>query len=102
MQVQSRIKQLEKVERIEVDEVDTAMLSLKFPPAPRSGSYPVIAEDVAKRYGDHLIFEHATFTINRGDKVAFVGKNGEGKSTLVKCIMGEITDFTGKFSWGIM
>jgi ATP-binding cassette subfamily F protein 3 len=76
------------------------MLSLKFPPAPRSGSYPVIAEDVAKRYGDHLIFEHATFTINRGDKVAFVGKNGEGKSTLVKCIMGEITDFTGKLQLG--
>ena len=92
--------QLEKIERIEVDEVDTAMLSLKFPPAPRSGSYPVIAEDVAKRYGDHLIFEHATFTINRGDKVAFVGKNGEGKSTLVKCIMGEITDFTGKLQLG--
>lgn len=100
VQVQSRIKQLEKVERIEVDEVDTAMLSLKFPPAPRSGSYPVIVEDVAKRYGDHLIFEHATFTINRGDKVAFVGKNGEGKSTLVKCIMGEITDFTGKLQLG--
>ena len=100
VQVQSRIKQLEKVERIEVDEVDTAMLSLKFPPAPRSGSYPVIAEDVAKRSGDHLMFEHATFTINRGDKVAFVGKNGEGKSTLVKCIMGEITDFTGKLQLG--
>ena len=80
--------------------MDTAMLSLKFPPAPRSGSYPVIAEDVAKRYGDHLIFEHATFTISRGDKVAFVGKNGEGKSTLVKCIMGEITDFTGKLQLG--
>ncbi len=100
VQVQSRIKQLEKVERIEVDEVDTAMLNLKFPPAPRSGSYPVIVEEVAKRYGDHLIFEHATFTINRGDKVAFVGKNGEGKSTLVKCIMGEITDFTGKLQLG--
>ena len=100
VQVQSRIKQLEKVERIEVDEMDTAMLSLKFPLAPRSGSYPVIAEDVAKRYGDHLIFEHATLTINRGDKVAFVGKNGEGKSTLVKCIMGEITDFTGKLQLG--
>ena len=88
VQVQSRIKQLEKVERIEVDEVDTAMLNLKFPPAPRSGSYPVICEEVAKRYGDHLIFDHVTFTIHRGDKVAFVGKNGEGKSTLVKCIMG--------------
>lgn len=70
VQVQSRIKQLEKIDRIEVDEVDTAMLNLKFPPAPRSGSYPVIMEDVAKRYGDHLIFEHATLTINRGDKVA--------------------------------
>ena len=99
VQVQSRIKQLEKIDRIEVDEVDTAMLNLKFPPAPRSGSYPVIMEDVAKRYGDHLIFEHATLTINRGDKVAFVGKNGEGKSTLVKCIMGEI-DFAGKLQLG--
>lgn len=99
-QVQSRIKQLEKVERIEVDEMDNAMLSLKFPPAPRSGSYPVIVEDLAKSYGEHLIFEQATFTINRGDKVAFVGKNGEGKSTLVKCIMGEITDFTGKLVLG--
>lgn len=100
VQVQSRMKQLEKIERIEVDEVDTAMLHLKFPPAPRSGSYPVIIEDVAKRYGDHLIFQHVTFTINRGDKVAFVGKNGEGKSTLVKCIMGEIKDFTGKLELG--
>lgn len=100
VQVQSRIKQLEKVDRIEVDEMDTAMLSLKFPPAPRSGSYPVIAEEVAKRYGAHLIFDHVTLTINRGDKVAFVGKNGEGKSTLVKCIMGEITDFTGKLQLG--
>ena len=99
VQVQSRIKQLEKIDRIEVDEVDTAMLNLKFPPAPRSGSYPVIMEDVAKRYGDHLIFEHATLTINRGDKVTFVGKNGEGKSTLVKCIMGEI-DFEGKLQLG--
>lgn len=99
-QVQSRIKQLEKVERIEVDDVDTAMLNLKFPPAPRSGSYPVIAEDVSKRYGGHIVFEHATFTISRGDKVAFVGKNGEGKSTMVKCIMGEITDFTGKLQLG--
>lgn len=99
VQVQSRIKQLEKVERIEVDEVDTAMLSLKFPPAPRSGSYPVIAEGLSKRYGNHLVFEHATFTINRGDKVAFVGKNGEGKSTLVKCIMNEI-DFEGKLQLG--
>ena len=99
VQVQSRIKQLEKVERIEVDDVDTAMLRLKFPPAPRSGSYPVICEEVAKRYGDHLIFDHVTLTINRGDKVAFVGKNGEGKSTLVKCIMDEI-DFEGKLTIG--
>ena len=99
VQVQSRIKQLEKVERIEVDDVDTAMLRLKFPPAPRSGSYPVICEEVAKRYGDHLIFDHVTLTINRGDKVAFVGKNGEGKSTLVKCIMGEI-DYEGKLTIG--
>lgn len=99
VQVQSRIKQLEKVARIEVDDVDTAMLSLKFPPAPRSGSYPVIAEEVAKRYGDHLIFEHVTLTINRGDKVAFVGKNGEGKSTLVKCIMEQI-DYEGKLQLG--
>ncbi|NDV54253.1 ABC transporter ATP-binding protein [Parabacteroides sp. 52] len=99
VQVQSRIKQLDKVERIEVDDVDTAMLSLKFPPAPRSGSYPVIMEEVAKSYGNHLIFNHVTFTINRGDKVAFVGKNGEGKSTLVKCIMDEI-DYTGKLQLG--
>ena len=100
VQVQSRIKQLEKIERIEVDEVDTAMLRLKFPPAPRSGSYPVICEEVAKAYGDHQVFAHVTFTINRGDKVAFVGKNGEGKSTLVKCIMNEITDYTGKLQLG--
>lgn len=100
VQVQSRIKQLEKIERIEVDEVDTAMLRLKFPPAPRSGSYPVICEEVGKSYGDHLVFDNVTLTINRGDKVAFVGKNGEGKSTLVKCIMGEITDFTGKLQIG--
>ena len=99
VQVQSRIKQLEKVERIEVDEVDTAMLSLKFPPAPRSGSYPVIMGNVAKRYGDHLIFKDVTLTINRGDKVAFVGKNGEGKSTLVKCIMEQI-DYEGKLQLG--
>ena len=99
VQVQSRIKQLEKIDRLEVDEVDTAMLNLKFPPAPRSGSYPVIMEEVAKRYGDHLIFEHATLTTNRAGKVAFVGKNGEGKSTLVKCIMGEI-DFEGKLQLG--
>lgn len=99
VQVQSRIKQLDKVERIEVDETDTSMISLKFPPAPHSGSYPVIAENVAKRYSNHLVFENVNFTISRGDKVAFVGKNGEGKSTLVKCIMNEI-DFTGKLQLG--
>lgn len=98
-QVQSRIKQLEKIERIEVDEIDTAMLNLKFPPAPHSGSYPVIAEEVSKSYGDHLIFEHVNLTIKRGEKVAFVGKNGEGKSTLVKCIMNEIP-FEGSLKLG--
>lgn len=98
-QVQSRIKQLEKIERIEVDEVDTAMLNLKFPPAPHSGSYPVIAEEVSKRYGDHLVFEHVNLTIKRGEKVAFVGKNGEGKSTLVKCIMNEVP-FEGSLKLG--
>jgi len=90
VQVQSRMKQLAKIERIEVDEVDNSHLNLKFPPAPRSGDFPIIAENVTKYYGDHLIFSNATFTIKRGEKVAFVGKNGEGKSTLVKCIMGEI------------
>ena len=90
VQVQSRIKQLAKLERVEVDEVDTSRLNLKFPPAPRSGDYPIIAEGVGKNYGSHVVFSNATFTIKRGEKVAFVGKNGEGKSTLVKCIMGEI------------
>ncbi len=99
VQVQSRIKQLAKIERIEVDEVDKSHLSLKFPPAPRSGDYPVIAENVGKAYGDHQVFDGATFTIKRGEKVAFVGKNGEGKSTLVKCIMGEIP-FTGSLKIG--
>jgi ATP-binding cassette subfamily F protein 3 len=98
-QVQSRIKQLEKIERIEVDEVDTSRLNLKFPPAPRSGSYPVIMEEVSKSYGDHLVFNDVTLTIERGEKVAFVGKNGEGKSTLVKCIMNEI-DHGGKLELG--
>ena len=90
VQVQSRMKQLAKIERIEVDEVDTSHLNLRFPPAPRSGDYPVIADALGKRYGDHQVFADASFTIKRGEKVAFVGKNGEGKSTLVKCIMGEI------------
>lgn len=99
IQVQSRIKQLEKIDRIEIDEEDNSAIRLKFPPAPRSGSYPVILENVAKWYGNHLIFENATFTINRGDKVAFVGKNGEGKSTLVKCIMAQIP-FSGKLELG--
>lgn len=98
-QVQSRIKQLEKIERIEVDEVDNSRLNLKFPPAPRSGSYPVIAENLAKSYGNHLVFSDVALTINRGEKVAFVGKNGEGKSTLVKCIMNEIA-FDGKLELG--
>ena len=90
VQVQSRMKQLAKIERIEVDEVDNSRLSLKFPPAPRSGDYPIIADGVGKAYGDHRVFANATFTLKRGEKVAFVGKNGQGKSTLVKCIMGEI------------
>jgi len=99
VQVQSRIKQLEKIERIEVDEVDTSRLRLKFPPAPRSGDYPVIAEDVRKDYGTLNVFSGVTFTIKRGEKVAFVGKNGAGKSTLVKCIMGEIP-FEGELKIG--
>ena len=99
VQVQSRMKQLAKIERIEIDQVDTSHLSLRFPPAPRSGDYPVIADNVGKAYGTHQVFDHATFTIRRGDKVAFVGKNGEGKSTLVKCIMGEIP-FTGSLKIG--
>ncbi len=90
VQVQSRIKQLEKLERIEIDEVDNSRLRLKFPPAPRSGDYPIIAEDLRKDYGSLNVFDGVTFTIKRGEKVAFVGKNGAGKSTLVKCIMGEI------------
>ncbi len=99
VQVQSRIKQLAKIERIEVDEVDTSHLNLRFPPAPRSGDFPIIIEDVGKAYGDHQVFDHATFTLRRGEKVAFVGKNGEGKSTLVKCIMGEIP-YTGDLRIG--
>jgi ATP-binding cassette subfamily F protein 3 len=99
LQVQSRVKMLEKIEIVEVDEVDTSALNLKFPPAPRSGSYPVIVDGLGKKYGDHIVFKDATFTIARGEKVAFVGKNGEGKSTLVKAIMGEI-DFDGTLQVG--
>ena len=99
VQVQSRIKQLAKIERIEVDEVDNSKLNLKFPPAPRSGDYPVICDNVGKAYGSHQVFDHVDLTIKRGEKVAFVGKNGEGKSTLVKCIMGEIP-YTGTLKIG--
>ncbi len=100
VQVQSRIKQLEKIERIEVDEVDNSALRLKFVCSSRSGNYPVICEEVRKAYGNHLVFDHVNLTINRGEKVAFVGKNGEGKSTLVKCIMDEITDYGGRLTLG--
>ena len=99
VQVQSRIKQLEKIVPIEVDEVDNASLHLKFPPCSRSGDYPVICEDVRKDYGEHCVIHDVNLTIKRGEKVAFVGKNGEGKSTLVKCIMGEIP-FTGHLKVG--
>ena len=99
VQVQQKIKQLEKIVPIEVDEVDTSALRLKFPPCLRSGDYPVICDDVRKDYGEQTVFDHATLTIKRGEKVAFVGKNGEGKSTLVKCIMGEIP-FTGELKIG--
>lgn len=99
VQVQSRIKQLEKIVPIEIDEEDNSALRLKFPPAIRSGNYPVICEGVKKAYGDHVVFHDVTLTINRGEKVAFVGKNGEGKSTLVKCIMGEIP-YEGKLVIG--
>lgn len=90
LQVQSRVKMLEKLELVEVDEEDTSALRLKFPPSPRSGNYPVIMEGIGKAYGNHVVFKNASLTIERGDKVAFVGRNGEGKSTLVKCIMNEI------------
>jgi len=97
--VQSRVKMLEKLEIIEVDEVDTSALKLKFPPAPRSGSYPVVVNELTKKYGDHTVFEKASLTIERGQKVAFVGKNGEGKSTMIKAIMKEI-DFEGSLELG--
>ncbi len=99
LQVQSRVKMLEKMDIVEVDEVDTAALNLKFPPAPRSGNYPVIAADLSKSYGDHTVFKDVSLTIARGEKIAFVGKNGEGKSTLVKAIMGEI-DYEGELQVG--
>lgn len=99
VQVQQRIRQLEKIVPIEVDEVDNSAMHLKFPPCLRSGDYPIICDDVRKDYGSHTVFEHVMLTIKRGEKVAFVGKNGEGKSTLVKCIMGEIP-YTGKLKIG--
>jgi ATP-binding cassette subfamily F protein 3 len=99
LQVQSRVKMLEKLELVEIDEEDTSALRLKFPPSPRAGSYPVIAEGVSKNYGDHLVYQNASFTIERGERVAFVGKNGEGKSTMVKSIMKEI-DHEGTLTLG--
>ena len=97
--VQSRVRMLEKIVPIEVDEVDTSALKLKFPPSPRSGQYPVVVEELSKKYGDHVVFKDANMVIERGQKVAFVGKNGEGKSTMVKAIMGEI-DFEGDLKVG--
>ena len=99
VQVQSRIKQLEKLDRLEVDIEDTSRLNLRFPPAPRSGDFPLIIEDLRKDFGEHNVFHDVTFTIRRGEKVAFVGKNGEGKSTLVKCIMGQL-DYLGNLKIG--
>ncbi|WP_129714806.1 ABC-F family ATP-binding cassette domain-containing protein [Pedobacter sp. SYP-B3415] len=99
LQVQSRVKMLEKLEIIEIDEVDTSALRLKFPPSPRSGQYPVVVEDLSKSYGDHVVFEKASMVIERGEKVAFVGKNGEGKSTMIKAIMNEI-DVEGNLKIG--
>lgn len=99
LQVQSRVKMLEKLDIVEVDEVDTTSLNLKFPPSPRSGNYPVIAQDITKKYGDYLVFKEGNMTIERGQKVAFVGKNGEGKSTFVKAIMEQI-DFEGEMKIG--
>ena len=99
VQVQSRIKQLEKLDRLEVDLEDNSRLSLRFPPAPRSGDFPVIVEDLRKDFGDHMVFQNANFTIRRGEKVAFVGKNGEGKTTLVRCIMGQL-DYLGNLKIG--
>ena len=99
LQVQSRVKMLEKLDVIEIDEVDNSALRLKFPPSPRSGSYPLMVEDLTKAYGDHVVFEKANMVIERGQKVAFVGKNGEGKSTMIKAIMSEV-DFEGELKVG--
>lgn len=99
LQVQSRVKMLEKMKIVEVDEVDSSALRLRFPPAPRSGTYPVVVEEISKSYGDHVVFKDASLSIERGEKIAFVGKNGEGKSTMVKAIMDEI-DFEGKLELG--
>jgi len=98
-QVQSRVRMLEKLELVEVDEIDRSALKLRFPPAPRSGSYPVVTKELGKRYGEHLVFSNASITIERGEKIAFVGKNGEGKTTMVKAIMGQI-DFDGELQLG--
>ena len=99
LQVQSRVKMLEKIQIVEIDEIDTSAINIKFPAAPRSGNYPVIADSVSKNYGDNLVFKDVSITIERGEKVAFVGKNGEGKSTMVKAIMGEI-EFDGDLKVG--
>ncbi len=98
-QVQSRVRMLEKLELVEVDEIDRSALKLRFPPGPRSGSYPVVTKELGKRYGEHLVFSNASITIERGEKIAFVGKNGEGKTTMVKAIMGQI-DFDGELQLG--
>ncbi|NMH29315.1 ABC-F family ATP-binding cassette domain-containing protein [Flavobacterium silvaticum] len=100
LQVQSRVKMLEKLDIVEVDEVDTSALKLKFPPSPRSGQYPVIVNELSKKYGDHVVFKDANLVVERGQKVAFVGKNGEGKSTMIKAIMGEIDYDGGKMEVG--
>jgi ATP-binding cassette subfamily F protein 3 len=99
-QVNSVERMLEKMDIIEIDEVDTSALKLKFPPAPRSGDYPVIVDGLTKAYGDHVVFQDASMTIERGEKIAFVGRNGEGKSTMIKSILGDITDFKGKCALG--
>ena len=100
-QVSSRERMLEKLEIIEIDEIDNSSLALRFPPAPRSGDYPITVKDVSKSYGDHVVFNNASFSIARGEKVALVGRNGEGKSTMIKAILGEI-EWKGRASWVIM